>query len=41
MTKSGDNIKDAYGVPYLYQSLCKSLIISGAYFRGGEVINHC
>ena len=31
-----DNIKDAYGVPYLYQSLCKSLIISSAYFRGGE-----
>ena len=27
-----DNIKDAYGVPYLYQSLCKSLIISGGYF---------
>lgn len=23
-----DNIKDAYGVPYLYQSLCKSLIIN-------------
>jgi len=31
-----DNIKDAYSVPYLYQSLCKSLIISSAYFRGGE-----
>lgn len=30
-----DNIKDAYDVPYLYQILCKSLIISSAYFRGG------
>ena len=32
-----DNIKDAYGVPYLYQSFCKSLIISSDQFRGGQI----
>lgn len=33
-----DNIKDAYGVPYLYQSLCKLLIISSGQFQGGKII---
>ena len=32
-----DNIKDAYGVPYLYQTLRKPLVISNSYFRGGRV----